>query len=257
MHLHAQNLFVGPGGVEPLSGLRAPDSAEEVQRLTLQALDDLGVVFAIASGPRAEAYRASDPDRIWASPYLTGVQVPVDSLRAWFAPQYSGLSPDAPELEPYFALAEELDIPVGLHVSIGAPGAAYRGSYRMAQGNPLLLEGVLVRRPDLRLYVMHAGWPFLDEVLGLLWTYSQVYIDVAVINWVLPRAEFHHYLQRIVEAGYADRILFGSDQMVWPDAIGLAVEAVESAPFLCEAQKRDIFCANAARFLRLEESICG
>lgn len=194
--------------------------------------------------------------------------VPVDSLRAWFArdryqalaefaPQYSGFAPNAPELEPYFALAEELDIPVGLHLGIGAPGAAYSGGYRMALGNPLLLEEVLVRHPDLRLYVMHAGWPFLDELLGLLWAHSQVYVDIAVINWVLPRAEFHRYLQRIVEAGFADRILFGSDQMVWPDAIPLAVEAVESAPFLSEAQKEDIFCRNAARFLRLEMTICG
>lgn len=72
MHLHAQNLWVEPGGVEPLSGLRAPNTAEEVQRRTLQALDDAGVVLAIASGPRAEAYRESDPDRIWASPLLNG-----------------------------------------------------------------------------------------------------------------------------------------------------------------------------------------
>lgn len=28
------------------------------------------------------------------------------------------------------------------------------------------------------------------------------------------------------------RILFGSDQMVWPEAIGMAVESVESADFL-------------------------
>jgi predicted TIM-barrel fold metal-dependent hydrolase len=45
--------------------------------------------------------------------------------------------------------------------------------------------------------------------------------------------------------------MFGSDQMVWPEAIGMAIDAVESAEFLTEAQKRDIFYNNAARFLRL------
>jgi hypothetical protein len=49
-------------------------------------------------------------------------------------PQYSGLAPNDPGLEPYFALAEELDVPVGIHVGLGPPGAAYAESpkYRMA-----------------------------------------------------------------------------------------------------------------------------
>ena len=33
--------------------------------------------------------------------------------------------------------------------------------------------------------------------------------------------------------------------------IGEAIDGVDSAPFLSEAQKRDIFYHNAARFLRL------
>ncbi|MDH4272210.1 MAG: hypothetical protein OEW18_09575 [Candidatus Aminicenantes bacterium] len=45
--------------------------------------------------------------------------------------------------------------------------------------------------------------------------------------------------------------MFGSDQMTWPDAIGMAVEAVEKADFLSDKQKRDILYNNAARFLRL------
>jgi predicted TIM-barrel fold metal-dependent hydrolase len=188
----------------------------------------------------------------------------VDSLRAWlesgryqalaeFAPQYAGLPPNAPELEPYFALAEDLDIPMGIHVGLAPPGVAYGRSpdYRMAHSNPLLLEEVLLRHPKLRLYVMHAGWPMLDGMLGLLHAHPQVYVDIGVIDWVLPRAEFHRYLRRLVEAGFGDRIMFGSDQMVWPEAIGMAIDAVESAEFLTEAQKRDIFYNNAARFLRL------
>ena len=80
-----------------------------------------------------------------------------------------------------------------------------------------------------------------------------MYVDVAVINWALPRPEFHSYLRRLVEAGFGERIMFGSDQMVWPDAIGRAVEGIESATFLTAQQKRDIFYNNAARFLRLEK----
>jgi len=49
------------------------------------------------------------------------------------------------------------------------------------------------------------------------------------------------------------RIMFGSDQMVWPEAIEAAIEAVESADFLSREQKRAIFYDNAWRFFRLDE----
>jgi hypothetical protein len=47
--------------------------------------------------------------------------------------------------------------------------------------------------------------------------------------------------------------MWGSDQMVWPRAIEVAIETIENAPFLSEEQKRDIFYNNAARFLRFTE----
>ena len=104
---------------------------------------------------------------------------------------------------------------------------------------------------------MHGGYPFLDETITLLTVYPQVYVDLAVINWVLPRDEFHGYLRRLVQAGFADRLMFGSDQMVWPQTIGMGIEAIETADFLNEEQKRDVLCRNAARFLRLELTICN
>jgi len=170
--------------------------------------------------------------------------------------QYDGVGPNDPRLEPYWKLAEELDVPVGIHMGPGPPGAAYLGlkNYRMGLSDPLLLEDVLVRHPRLRLYVMHAGWPMIDRMIALLYAHPQVYVDVAVIDYTQPRAEFYRYLQRLVEAGYGKRVMFGSDQMVWPEAIGLAVDAIQSAKFLTEEQKRDILHDNAARFLRWREA---
>jgi uncharacterized protein len=171
------------------------------------------------------------------------------------AAQYEGLAPNDPKLEPLYALAEELDIPIGIHIGLSKPGISYDDSpkYRATLSNPMLLEEVLLRHPKLRLYVMHAGWPMLDQMIALLWAHPQVYVDVAVINWAIPREEFYYYLRRLVNAGFANRIMFGSDQMVWPDAIGVAVETIESATFLTKEQKRDIFYNNAAKFFRLDK----
>jgi len=46
--------------------------------------------------------------------------------------------------------------------------------------------------------------------------------------------------------------MFGSDQMILPDTVPFPIQAIRSAPFLTEAQKRDVLNNNAARFLRLK-----
>jgi predicted TIM-barrel fold metal-dependent hydrolase len=171
--------------------------------------------------------------------------------------QYRGHRPDDARYAPYFALAEELDIPVGIHLGEGPPAAArFPGyeDYRASLGSPFLLEDVLRKHPKLRIYVMHYGSPLVDEMIAMMFTHPNLYIDISCNNWSFPRAQFHDALKRFVDAGLEKRILFGSDQMYWPDAIGEAIKAVEEAPFLSAAQKRDILYNNAARFLRLGEA---
>jgi predicted TIM-barrel fold metal-dependent hydrolase len=166
--------------------------------------------------------------------------------------QYEGVRPDDPRLEPLWALAEELDVPVALHMGVGGPGDPYSGGgYRVALGDPLLLEPVLVRHPKLRISVMHAGYPLGESMRAMMFSYPQIYVDIGVIVYAEPRNAFYSYLRELVEAGYGDRIMFGSDQMIWPGIIEPSVRAIEDAPFLSEQQKRDIFYNNAARFLRL------
>jgi predicted TIM-barrel fold metal-dependent hydrolase len=170
--------------------------------------------------------------------------------------QYDGLAPDDRSFDPYVAVAEEVDVPMGIHIGTGPPGGPYfpfAPKYRARLHSALLLEEVLVRHPKLRVYIMHAGWPMLDDLLAVLWTHPQVHVDVGVISFALPRREFYRYLQRIVEAGFVKRVMFGSDQMNWPETIEYAIDSIESAPFLTPEQKRDILYNNAARFLRFTD----
>jgi len=251
----------------------------ELLRETLEALERHNIVYAVTAGPLEEVskWRQADPERIIpAISFLTGrasgVQGGgVEELRQLFlngefevfaeiGAQCEGMAPNDPSLDPFYALAEELDIPIGMHLGEGPPGAAYNiyPNYRAALGRPLLLEEVLLRYPKLRIYVMHAGWPLIEEMMAILYSHPQVYVDVAGENWGHPRKEFHFYLRRLVDAGFGQRILFGSDQMVWPQTIDLAIESITSADFLSEEQKRDILYNNAARFLRLsEQEIAG
>jgi predicted TIM-barrel fold metal-dependent hydrolase len=248
------------------------ESDEALRRATLDALDDNHVVSAVVSGPpdltsrwSARATRRLIPGLMLEASMLG--ELPVDSVRRWFEDgrfrvlgevtvQYGGIAPGDPALEPYLTVADELDVPVAIHVGPGPPGAPYLGDpgYRARLHSPLVLEEVLVRHPDLRVLVMHAGWPMLDDLLALLHTHPQVYVGTGALQMVLPRAEYHRYLRRIVEAGFGDRVVFGSDQQVWPGMIEEGIRAIRQAPFLTDAQKRDILHDNAARFLRLDRS---
>ena len=169
--------------------------------------------------------------------------------------QYEGIQPDDPRMEPYWALAEELDMPVGIHIGTGPPGAIYLGAagYRAQMHSALTIEEVLVKHPKLRVYIMHAGYPMIDDLLAVLYAHPQVYVDVGVIVYTQPRPAFYRYLQAIVDAGFANRVMFGSDQMVWPGTIERAIAVIDEAPLLTRQQKRDIFYNNAARFLRLSK----
>jgi predicted TIM-barrel fold metal-dependent hydrolase len=248
---------------------RVTDS-DSLREQTLRLLAEHNIVKAVASGTDQaiiDRWRAAAPDRIVPALVLFH-PFSIDSIRArvkrgsigvlgeavW---QYQGMAPDDKRLEPYWALAEELDVPVGIHLGPGPPGVGREMPFRVRLGDPLLLEEVLTRHPRLRLFVMHAGWPMGDRMLALLTAFPQVYVDVALINTMLPRPEFHAYLRRLVDAGFGRNIMYGSDQAVWPTMIGPSLEAIKTAEFLSPEQKRDILCANAARFLRLEPSPCG
>lgn len=249
--------------------LWSPMTDEALMRETIDVVERLNV-FGVLSGTseRVAEWRNAAPGR-----FLSGLMFQLgedresaDELRALHSQgrlevlaeitnQYLGIAPDDERMEPYWALAEELDMPVGIHVGPGPPGVIYLGAsgYRARLHSALTLEEVLVRHPRLRLYVMHAGFPLLDDLLALLYAHPQVYVEVGVIVFTQPRAAFYRYVQKIFEAGFGNRVMFGSDHMVWPEAIERSIRVIEEAPFLDEGQTRDLLYNNAARFLRLSD----
>lgn len=254
----------------PISGRGLTATNEKAHMAeTIAQMDKYNIVKGMVSGdyPVALRWQSANPNRFiigyeFNDPSTLDLEYLRREIKAGrlnvigeLGAQYANIAPNDERLEPIFALAEELDIPVAYHIHPGPFGAVYSGEPLMRQkiNSPLLLEDVLIKHPKLRLYVMHAGYPRVDEMINMLYAYPQLYVDIGVIDWTLPRAEFHQYLRRLVQAGYGDRIMFGSDQMVWTDAIGMAVENINAAKFLSKKQKRDIFYDNAVRFFRLDK----
>lgn len=165
--------------------------------------------------------------------------------------QYSGVLADDPDFAPFWAMAEEQGIPVGLHLGVGPPGSPMLYPDFRIQ-TPLAMERVMARHPRLRVYLMHAGYPFIDDLKAMLYVYPQLYVDTGVLQIATTREDYYDFLEELVQAGYGDRIMFGSDQMNWPGLISEGIDAINDAPFLTFEQKRAILHDNAARFFAPE-----
>lgn len=279
MHLHAYTedsyWGVGPDGPIPfgVTGRPAPPSAEEHRRRTLEAMEEHGVVLGAISGDElraADAFEEQAPDR-----FLVGISVndpvvdlDVEEFLGWvrdgrldvfaeIGAQYGGYSPSDPAFEPYWSVAEDHGVPVGIHTGESFPGTPYSEccpDFRVRLGDPLLLEDMLVAHPDLKVVVMHAGGWFYERTLQLMQMYPQVYAEIGVLGHAQEHRTtrtLERFLERAKAFGYLDRVMFGSDQMVWPEAIGISIEAVQSLDFLTVEEKEAILYGNAARFLGL------
>lgn len=159
--------------------------------------------------------------------------------------QYYGIDPSDNLMLPYLALAEKYRVPVGIHT--GSAGKDHGcPDFKEAMGNPELLKPVLDRFPKLKLWVMHAGLPYHDEIISMMKAYPNLYMDISVINnpQIVPAEIFSKTIKTFVDAGFARRMMFGSDNA----DIETTIRSVSVLNFLSEKQKQDILSGNAERF---------
>ena len=276
MHAYPADAPISGTAANPVTG-EPPGVAdgEAHMRACFAEMKRLNIVKGVVSGGSGDRLAAAmqwydaAPDRIIPGAGVRGSEdTPLPELavlRNAFADgrlrvlgevtaQYAGLTLSDPLYREYLVLAEVFDIPVAVHMGMASERISYDPccrNFRVGLGNPLLIEEALNRHPKLRVNLMHAAWPHLDDTIALMSVYPQVYLDLGACGWGLPRAEFYAYLGGLMRADLGLRVMFGSDHMFWVDLIGMSVDAVGSAPFLTPADKRNIFHDNAVRFYRL------
>lgn len=159
--------------------------------------------------------------------------------------QYFGISSSDSSLFPYYALAEKYNLPVGIHSGSAGPdhGSPF---FKEEMGNPALLTKALQRFPKLKIWIMHAGGPYLKEAIQLMKNYPGVFTDISAINnpQIMPPAIFSKTMHELIDAGLGDRIMFGSDN----GEINTMIASVNNLHFLSGEQKEKIFYKNAETF---------
>ncbi len=188
--------------------------------------------------------QAEFPDIIWVENLMKEGKI---QFIGEILSQYYGISPSDEKLFPYYALAEKYGIPVGIHTGLAGPNHG-SPNFKVSLGKPILMENLLQKFPKLKVWIMHAGAPFLEETIALMKYYPNVYIDISAINnpYIFPKQEFQNIIKTFIDAGFEDRIMFGSDN----GDIKLTIENVENLDFLTSEQKEKIFYKNAEIFFQ-------
>lgn len=166
---------------------------------------------------------------------------------------YYGIPPSDPRLDPYWALAEALQLPIGVHADAGPSkvNERERPNYRPDYADPELLRPVLQKYPNLKLYLMHYGDSYSEQAIALMKDYPGVYCDISAISLYQPKAVWEPNLRRLYANGLGNRLMFGSD---FEGTIEDNLRVIFNIGWLNEQQKRDILYFNAARFLGLSEA---
>ncbi|WP_018630868.1 amidohydrolase family protein [Niabella aurantiaca] len=161
--------------------------------------------------------------------------------------QYQGISMSDTLMYPFYALAVQYGLPVGIHTGSAGPDHGCPG-FKEDMGNPALLKETLQRFPELKVWLMHGGGPYIKECIEIMKTHPGVYTDISVLNnpGIVPEKEFRTIMRSFIDAGLEDRLLFGSDNA----DISTSIEAVERLAFLSGKQKEKIFYLNAASFFK-------
>lgn len=168
---------------------------------------------------------------------------------------YEGIPLNTKSLYPYYEVAQKHDIPVLIHTGFSGPNPqqVLSPAFRIQTANPLLLEDVIIDFPDLKIVMMHMGWPFYDEALYMLGTYPHVYLETSVAVWLLGDQLFNRMLNEMVATAGSEKILYGSLQMAWPSNISRSVNLIRNADYLSDEDKHAILWGNAVELLGIEE----
>ena len=269
MHMHSyteKDFWVG----KARNGFESSRTTKEHLEQTIQKMNQHKIEYAVICGTIESIDRYTKADKRFIPGYQDYEEtlIPVKQFEEYIQSGkikvfgevmavYKGMTLADSLYQPYLAICEKYGVPVAYHSGGSFPNAQQSGwpKYRIAFGDPFLIEDVLVKYPKLKLYLMHAGENFYENSLRMMDGYPNLYADLGVELWLHPLTKDYgtKFLKSAKEYGFLDRVMFGSDQMVWPEAISSSIDFLNAMDFLTKNEKEMILYKNAKKFLGIKD----
>jgi predicted TIM-barrel fold metal-dependent hydrolase len=163
-----------------------------------------------------------------------------------FHPTTQGFHPYDKMAWPIYEVIDGHGLPAIFHSGHSGIGSGMRagGNLRLEYSNPMHLDDVAIRFPDMKIVIAHPSWPWQDEALSVAMHKPNVYIDLS--GWS-PKY-FPPQLVQYANTLLRDRMLFGSDYpLITPERW---MKDFEAAGFKDEVRPL-ILKQNAMRLLKL------
>jgi uncharacterized protein len=119
-------------------------------------------------------------------------------------PTYQGVAPDHPKMIEIYAYAQKHGLPILLH-----QGTTFSLQAPLKYANPILLEDIAYRFPELKMIIAHMGHPWIGECVALIRKQPNVYADISALQY--RPYQFYQALKLAEEYGAHKKLLFGSD----------------------------------------------
>ena len=107
-------------------------------------------------------------------------------------------------------VAAKLEMPLQVHLGLGI----------LSGSRPMLFEPMIARYPAVTFDLFHSGYPWVDEIGGLLHNYPNVVADLCWLPLISTTAAVRALHEYLDVAQSSDRIVWGDDTWTGEEAYG-------------------------------------
>lgn len=168
-------------------------------------VDDTSVASYVAAHPeQLIGYLAIDPTQEgWRDELRYGHQeLGLRGIK--IMPTYAGFNPADPDYDDLYAYAEQNALPLLVHT-----GTTFVTAAQLRWAQPVHLDEVAIRHPELRMVLAHLGHPWEGECIAVIRKNEHVYADISALHY--RPFQLWHSLRLVQDYGVWHKLLFGTD----------------------------------------------
>lgn len=160
---------------------------------------------------------------------------------------YNGVPANDRRYYPLYAKAAELDVPVRIYTAMN-----YANDRAYDLGHPRYLDDVCIDFPELRVVAGLAGWPWVNEMIGLLRRHPNLYVDTAAHHpryFAQPGSGWEMFMQ-YGNTLLQDKVMVGLSRYLFGVSFESLIEDYKNLPLKEKVIEKWLY-GNAATFHRL------